>query len=444
MTSSTAIHTRLVVGLGLTGLSAARWLQRQGLAFDLCDSRDTLPDLDAIRAEFPAAQVTTGALSAALLSRYEQLIVSPGVALAEPAIQQALAAGVTVTGDIQLFADQCRQPVIAITGSNGKSTVTTLVGELLAAAGLRVAVGGNIGVPALDLAAADIYVLELSSFQLETTPRLGALAAVILNLSEDHMDRYTGMADYLAAKQQIFNGCHRILANRDDAATLPPQRVADMTFGTGVPAAGEWGLVQYQGESWIAQGDQRLLAASSLKIKGQHNLANAMAALALVQMAGVDVQQVLPALQQFAGLDHRCQWLGEKDGVAFYNDSKGTNVGSTLAAINGLGPEIRGRIWLLAGGEGKGQDFSPLAHPCGQYVAEVLTYGADAALIANAVSGQCPVSLQTTLDEAFARACALAEEQDVIVLSPACASFDQFRNYNHRGDYFRALVEAVL
>lgn len=443
MTFKHAELKRMVVGLGMTGLSAARWLKRQGAEFDLCDTRDNLPLAD-IRAEFPQAAIFTGVLDGGLLSRYDELVVSPGIALAEPAIQQAIAAGVRISGDIQLFAENCDKPIIAITGSNGKSTVTTLVGELLNAAGKQAAIGGNIGVPALDLPVADIYVLELSSFQLETTTGLSALAAVILNLSEDHMDRYAGMADYLAAKQRIFQGCQHIVANRDDDATFPPDGHAVMTFGLSEPVAPEFGLVKTGGESWIAFADQLLVPASELRIKGQHNLANVMAALALVKMAGVDIAQVLPALKNFAGLDHRCQWLGRKEGVDFYNDSKGTNVGSTLAAINGLGPEISGKIWLLAGGEGKGQDFTPLAPACAGYVAEVLTYGADATIIANAVSGDCPVSQQETLQQAFDRACSLADEGDVILLSPACASFDQFKNYVQRGEYFRSLVEGIL
>ena len=434
----------MVVGLGMTGLSTARYLARSGRAFDLCDTRETLPALAELQQEFPQAKIVTGALNGELLSQYDELIVSPGIALAEPAIQQAIAAGVAVAGDIQLFARQCQKPIIAITGSNGKSTVTTLVGELLQAAGMAVGVGGNIGVPALDLGEADIYVLELSSFQLETTTDLSAEVAVILNLSEDHMDRYTGMDDYLQAKQRIFQGARHAVLNRDDAATQPVGCEAEISFGVAVPNGNEFGLIRKDGESWISFGEQAVIAASDLKIKGQHNLANVMASLALVQLVGVDIEKVLPALKDFAGLDHRCQWLGEHEQVSFYNDSKGTNVGSTLAAINGLGPEINGKIWLLAGGEGKGQDFSPLAEPCAEYCAEVLTYGADAMIIANAVSGDVAVSQQDTMKEAFDRALSLAEEGDVILLSPACASFDQFKNYVERGEYFRSLVEEVL
>lgn len=443
-------YKRLIVGLGMTGLSAARYCQYRGWAFDLCDSRDIPPALDAVRAEFPLANIYCGELQADILSRYDELIVSPGIAISHPAIVAARQTGARIAGDIQLFADVCDKPLIAITGSNGKSTVTTLVGELLAAAGKRVAVGGNLGIPALDLlrndAETDIYVLELSSFQLETTENLSASAAVVLNMSEDHMDRYQGMADYHQAKHRIFQQCRSVVINRDDDLSQPlvSEKMPQLSFGLNKTDSGNFGLERIGGESWITFAGERIIAASELKIKGLHNLANTMAALALIKLAGVDVSSVLSALRDFAGLEHRCQWLGNNNGVDFYNDSKGTNVGSTLAAIYGLGPEIRGKIWLLAGGDGKGQDFSPLASACRQYVAEVLTFGVDAAVIAAAVSAGCATSRQTTLDEAFARACLRARSGDVILLSPACASFDQFKNYVARGEYFNTLVMAAM
>jgi len=416
----------------------------------LCDSRDTPPGLDAVRAEFPQAEIYSGELQADILSQYDELVVSPGIAISHPAIAAARQAGARIAGDIQLFADVCDKPLIAITGSNGKSTVTTLVGELLTASGKRCAVGGNIGVPALDLlvdgAETDIYVLELSSFQLETTEKLAASAAVVLNMSEDHMDRYQGMADYHQAKHRIFQQCRGVVVNRDDALSQP--LVSDimprLSFGLNKADIGQFGLERIDGESWITFGTEKIIAASELKIKGQHNLANVMAALALIQLVGVDIKTVLPALHAFTGLDHRCQWLGNKAGVDFYNDPKGTNVGSTLAALYGLGPEINGKIWLLAGGEGKGQDFSPLASACEQFAAEVLTFGADATVIAAAVAGVCPVSQHVTLNDAFARACSVEAAGDVILLSPACASFDQFKHYVARGEYFSALVATAM
>lgn len=436
-------NKRMIIGAGLTGLSVARYCARMGYAFDLCDTRDSLKDLTEIQEQFPQAQIFLGALDAQLLSQYQELIVSPGVALAEPAIAYARQQGVAISGDINEFAKHCTQPILAITGSNGKSTVTTLVGELLNAAGLQAQIGGNIGLPALDLPKADIYVLELSSFQLETTTNLNAKAAVILNLSEDHMDRYSGMDDYLAAKQRIFQGCQFNIYNRDDASTVPAAYAA-LSFGLSTPKTGEFGLIRENGESVIAFGEQALIRASELKIKGSHNLANVMAALALVMAAGVEVEKVIPALKQFAGLDYRCQWLGERAGVTFYNDSKGTNVGSTLAALVGLGSEIQGKIWLLAGGDGKGQDFSLLAEACQNYAAEVLCYGRDGSSIAQAVRASVPVSEQATLNDAFARACLMAKAGDAILLSPACASFDQYRNYVHRGEVFTFMVREAL
>ena len=436
-------NKRMIIGAGLTGLSVARYCTRMGYAFDLCDTRESLGNLAEIQKQFPQAQVFLGALDANLLSQYQELIVSPGIALAEPAIAAARAQGVAISGDINEFAKHCTAPILAITGSNGKSTVTTLVGELLNAAGINTQIGGNIGLPALDLPKADIYVLELSSFQLETTENLKAKAAVILNLSEDHMDRYSGMDDYLAAKQRIFQGCEFNIYNRDDSCTLPHDYAA-LSFGLGAPKAGEFGLVKVNGESVIAFGDTQLVKASELKIKGSHNLANVMAALALVKAAGVALEKVLLALKNFAGLDFRCQWLGERAGVTFYNDSKGTNVGSTLAALAGLGSEIQGKIWLLAGGDGKGQDFSPLAQACRAYAAEVLCYGRDGAQIAQAVKDAVATSVQATLNDAFARALLLAKQGDVIVLSPACASFDQYRDYVHRGEVFTYMVQEAL
>ncbi|MAD47003.1 MAG: UDP-N-acetylmuramoyl-L-alanine--D-glutamate ligase [Oceanospirillaceae bacterium] len=446
MNEAGSINTRMVVGLGMTGLSAARWCQRRGYAFDLCDTRPALVNIEQIASEFPDARIFLGdQVSGELLASYDQLIVSPGVPLTLPSIQQAVSQGASVTGDIDLFRQQCDKPLIAITGSNGKSTVTTLVGELLQAAGKSVAVGGNIGVPALDLPQADIYVLELSSFQLETTRALGAQAAVILNLSEDHMDRYQGMNDYLTAKQRIFQAAQHTVVNRDDAATMAPGGKADLSFGLSAPTdAAEFGLSVIDGEYCICRGDAVLVKSSELKVKGLHNLANVMAALALVELAGVNSADVIPCLKSFTGLEHRCQWLGERDGVAFYNDSKGTNVASTLAAIDGLGAATEGNILLLAGGVGKGQDFSPLASSCGQYAGALFAYGEDKQQIADAVAGQCEVSLYANMDEAFRAACDSAKPGDAVLLSPACASFDQFKNYAERGQHFCRLVEAVL
>lgn len=426
---------RLIIGLGLTGLSVARWCLRENIAFDLCDTRTQLANLAEIQQHFPQAQIFLGELTAQLLQGYEEIVVSPGVTIQHPAIVAASQAGVRVRGDVDIFAEQCSQPIVAITGSNGKSTVTALVGEMLAQAGLRVAVGGNIGVPVLDLPAADIYVLELSSFQLETTHQLNAAVATILNISEDHLDRYSSFDAYIAAKQRIYQGAQACVVNRDDAATEPTQQVAAKMLSFGLSDL-------HQG--WLQHKGQPLVATAELKIKGQHNAANALAALSIIQALNIQPAQVLAALTEFAGLPYRCQWLGETQGVSFYNDSKGTNVGSTLAAINGLGADCRGKIWLLAGGVDKGQDFAPLAPACQQYVAEVLAFGRDAATIAQALSATCTLSQQETMAEALASGYARAQAGDVILLSPACASFDQFADYMQRGEHFTQLVEALL
>ncbi|WP_221799222.1 UDP-N-acetylmuramoyl-L-alanine--D-glutamate ligase [Oceanobacter mangrovi] len=444
---------RLIVGLGLSGLATARYCQRMGWPFDLCDSRARLGHLEQVKAEFPHTKVTLGALDGEQLSQYQQLIVSPGIALAEPAIQQALAAGVEVVGDVELFARHNDSPVIAITGSNGKSTVTTLVRDILVDAGLNAVMAGNIGVPVLDLLAQpdsqrpDVVVLELSSFQLETTDTLKPRAATILNVSEDHMDRYEGMADYTLAKQRIFHGAEAIIVNRDDAATLPVDGLVNLTgFTLKQPQEDDFGVLagelDGQAGEWIVRAGVKLVHSSQLKIRGRHNLANVMAALALVETVGVSPSQALVTLQQFGGLPHRCEWVADVAGVTYINDSKGTNVGSTLAAIEGFAA-MDGEIWLLAGGDGKGQDFSPLADACLGRVQQVCCYGKDALLLQDALQSSCLTAVFETLDEAFDCARQSARSGDLVLLSPACASLDQFANYNVRGEHFRQLARGL-
>jgi UDP-N-acetylmuramoylalanine--D-glutamate ligase len=449
MTSLAGNQKRLVVGLGVSGLSTARYCQRMGWTFDLADSRETPPAAEALLQDFPQSRLFCGAFRTDLLCAYDQLIVSPGIALSEPAIQAALAAGVEVIGDVELFARVVERPVLAITGSNGKSTVTTLVRDMLEDAGIHAEMGGNIGVPVLDLLQLqqqpDVYVLELSSFQLETTTSLKARAAVILNLSEDHMDRYPGMADYAVAKQRIFTGAERAVINRDDAATVPVSAVAEQTgFVTGRPAGADFGLEEDADGCWIVHSGQRLIHSRDVRIKGRHNLANAMASLALVESVGLAAADAVATLKTFGGLDHRCQWVGNYAGVDFINDSKGTNVGSTLAALNGLGPETSGKIWLLAGGDGKGQDFSPLSVPVREFCAAVICFGRDRQRIADSLSALTDTRLVETLAEAFAVAQQQAGAGDLVLLSPACASLDQFRNYAERGQRFRELTEALI
>lgn len=435
---------RIIVGLGVTGLSVARYLAGRGLPFAVCDTRANPPGLDQLQRFAPMADLYLGELDAELLCSAGELIVNPGIALSTPAIQAALQAGVSVVGDIELFAREASAPVVAITGSNAKSTVTTLVGAMAEQAGKRVAVGGNIGTPALDLLdeQPELYVLELSSFQLETTQALNAEVATVLNISEDHMDRYADLAAYHLAKHRIFRGARQVVVNRDDALSRP--LVADQlpcwSFGLSRPDFKGFGLIEQDGEKWLAFEFKALLPVSELKIRGAHNQANALAALALGHAVGLPMPAMLQALREFAGLPHRCQWLGQHAGVDYYDDSKATNVGAALAAIEGLGGDLQGKQVLIAGGDGKGADFSALVAPITRHCRAVVLLGRDAPLLEQVLGAHVPVQRVDTLEQAVTAAAALARPGDAVLLSPACASLDMFRNFEERGRLFAAAV----
>lgn len=426
----------VIIGLGKTGLSCVAYFLARGVTPTVLDTRAQPPGRDALPAQVP---LISGPLDASLLCQADLIVSSPGIALATPALRAAAEAGVAIIGDIELLAREAKVPVVAITGSNGKSTVTTLVGEMAAEAGLRVGVGGNIGTPALDLlnTPADLYVLELSSFQLETTFTLTPAVATLLNLSEDHLDRYDGMAAYLAAKQRIFVGAQKRLVNRDDAATLPPDGDIWSSFGLDEQA---YGRVMHEGQLWLAVAGEPVLPVSALKIVGAHNQANALAAMALCDAVGIPRDAQLAVLRRFSGLPHRCQFVAEKGGVRWINDSKATNVGSTLAAVAGVQESVQGRLWLIAGGQGKGQDFAPVGALLGQQVHHMFCYGQDGALLAGLGSQTEQVA---DLATAVARAAELAQPGDWVLLAPACASLDQFKHFEQRGDCFAALVAAL-
>ncbi|HSW13702.1 MAG TPA: UDP-N-acetylmuramoyl-L-alanine--D-glutamate ligase [Solimonas sp.] len=432
----------LVVGLGASGASALRYLVREGACVVATDSRAAPTGLAELQREFPAVEFLCGGFTAPQpLAQFGEAVLSPGVSLDEPFVKVLVTAGVPLAGDIELFARAAQAPVVAITGSNGKSTVTTLVGEMAAAAGLRVGVGGNLGTPALDLLRDDaqLYVLELSSFQLETTASLRCAAATILNLSQDHLDRHGTMAHYGAVKARIFEGCTVAVANREDAAVMALSPETAVSFGANPPLAGHYGLILRDGETWLSVGDERLLKLSELKIYGLHNAANALAALALADAAGIPREASLRALREFGGLAHRCQFVAEIDGVQYFNDSKGTNVGSTLAALNGL-PE--GIVWL-AGGQGKGQSFVELREALARKGRAAILFGEDAARIEADIHGALPIYREPDMHAALHRGRQLARSGDRVLLSPACASFDQFKSYVDRGNQFRAAVEAM-
>lgn len=440
-------NVTVLVGMGMTGQSAARYLTAHGRPFVWVDTRETPPALDDIRAQFPQARLELGALNEETLLAAAEIIVSPGVPLSTPALAAAAAAGIPILGDIELFLRAVTAPVVAITGSNAKSTVTTLVGEMAKAAGKSVLVGGNIGVPVLDLLqlpAAELYVLELSSFQLESITRLNADVATVLNISEDHMDRYASLAQYYLAKQRVYFGARKIVINREDPLTAPPlaEGVEVFSFGLNPPDRRGFGVINKDGRDYLAFEFKALMPLDSIKMPGRHNAANALAALALGHAVGLPLEPMLHTLTEFAGLPHRCQWVAASDGVNYYNDSKGTNVGATLAALNGL-RKASGKIVLIAGGVGKGADFTPLqqAATC---LRSVIVIGEDGSQIAAVFDGQVPVHFASSMNEAVAIAKQHAQDGDDVLLSPACASFDMYRGFEHRGEHFVEVVREVL
>jgi len=443
----------LVLGLGETGLSMLRWLSAQGARLRVADSRSEPPGLAEAGQNVAAGQIFCGAFGDALFDGIDLVAISPGIPLADPFVQRAAARGIPVVGDIELFAQQLTAndyrlttKVIAITGSNGKTTVTSMVEHLCKAAGKDAVAAGNISPAVLDVVLQrganqpEIWVLELSSFQLETTATLNADVATVLNISEDHLDRYAGINEYAAAKARIFHGSGVQVLNRDDARSmgmaLPGREI--ITFGLNLPgSASDFGIERAGNEIWLAQGSDRLLKVSELRIAGLHNVANALAALALCRAIDLPMPVLLEALRGFRGLPHRVERVAEIDGVVYYDDSKGTNVGATVAALEGLGR----KVVLLAGGEGKGQDFAPLKQAVMRHARAVVLIGRDAPLIASALGG-CGVPLlhAKNMNDAVRQAAQLARSGDAVLLSPACASFDMFRNYAHRAEMF---VEAV-
>jgi UDP-N-acetylmuramoylalanine--D-glutamate ligase len=439
----------LVVGLGKSGSASARYLAREGAVMTLTDSRAAPPGVDELRAHVNGDYRLGGFSAREPLAEYLLAVVSPGVPLDDPFVERLRGAKVEIVGDIELFARalsrlQGHEPhaaVIGITGSNGKSTVTSLVGAMAAAAGVRAGVGGNLGTPALDLLdeAARLYVLELSSFQLETTENLKLAAATILNVSPDHLDRQGTLERYIAAKARIYSRAQVAVVNRDDRATHTGAHTARrvVSFGLDRPMPGHYGLVDRDGERWLAVGDEALLPMSALRLQGLHNVANALAALALADAARLPRSGMLQALREFKGLPHRCEWIVERDGVTWINDSKGTNVGATLAALQGLAGPL---LWL-GGGQGKGQDFSALCAPLREKARVAIVFGQDAAQIEAAIGSRVAVRRVPDLAAAVAVARELAQPGDRVLLSPACASLDQFRNYEERGDRFRALAQ---
>jgi UDP-N-acetylmuramoylalanine--D-glutamate ligase len=435
----------LVVGLGKTGLSVARFLVHRDIPVAIVDSRAEPPGLERLRADLPAdAALFLGGFEEAVFERAEQIIVSPGVPLTTPQLQAARERGIAILGDIELFAQVVTAPVVAITGSNGKSTVTTLLNAMAQRAGITVRTGGNIGTPALDLVGdgePDLYILELSSFQLETTQSLQPAAAVVLNISADHMDRYPGMEAYAAAKQAIYRHAALQVVNADDpvAAHLADPDRPLVRYTLQPPAAGEYGIRTGDGINWLACGDERIMAVSEIGMTGRHNVANALAALALGAAVGLPREAMVGALREFHGLPHRMQRVREHKGVVWYNDSKGTNPAATLAAIDGVDV----RVVLIAGGDAKGADLSPLAEALQRKGRGAVLIGKAAAELQSLLTGVLPVERADDMSQAVQLAAGMAQPGDAVLLSPACASTDMYRDFQERGDVFVAAVREL-
>lgn len=448
--NNTALH--IVIGLGATGLSCARFLKRHGLPFAVMDTRDAPPNLQAFREQYPDVEVYTGKQwPKSVLNHAKCLVVSPGVAIATPAIQEAQNQGVEILGDIELFARFNRVPVIAITGANGKSTVTTLVGEMARASGKKVAVIGNIGTPVLDAfndnQDDDLIVMELSSFQLETTSSLSPIAATVLNITPDHLDRYASFADYVSAKHRIFHHAKHAIINLQDPLSdsdVIEEQTKRHYFTLAEPKAGVWGLRWQDNVCWLSHGETLLLATTEMKMFGQHNYANALSALALGTAAGLPMEKMLETLRTFSGLAHRCQSVAELNQVKWINDSKGTNIGACQAALEGIGKQLSGKIVLLLGGDGKGADFNDLAPMVTQFCRRIILMGKDTPLIKQALAHKVDTSIANNMQEAVQIAYQTAKPGDVVLLSPACSSLDQYRDFAHRGDTFVEAVKRIL
>jgi UDP-N-acetylmuramoylalanine--D-glutamate ligase len=449
----------VIVGLGRTGLSCARYLRARNWRLAVTDTRHKAPEMAGLAALDPTIPVCVGGLDTRLLEGADCVVASPGVSLEEPFFVEARRRGIEIVGDVELFARAADAPVVGITGTNGKSTVTTLVGRMAARAGLRVRVGGNLGEPALDLlgagagadtgaaplipapSATQLYVLELSSFQLDATMSLALKAATVLNVSPDHLDRYASVEAYADSKARIFARCETAVINLDDPLVVAMPRPGQKTVSFSLRASigADYAVATRDGEWWLTRGDEALLPVSAMKIKGLHNAANALASLALGDALGLAMPAMLEELSTFTGLPHRSQWVADVHGVTYINDSKGTNVGATIAAVSGM----QGPLVMIAGGDGKNQDFAVLADAFRGKVRHTVLIGRDAAAIAAALKGVCTLEMCTSLEDAVRAAAKAAQLGDTVLLSPACASLDMFRDYTHRGAVFTQAVKEL-
>ena len=434
--------TTVIAGLGRTGLSCARFLKAHGLDFTVTDSRPLPPGLDVVQSFLPADAIRVGGFDTRLLDGAAQVVASPGLSLREPLFVEAARRGIPVLGDIELFARVAQAPVVAVTGTNGKSTVTTLVALMTQACGKAALAGGNLGPPALELLdqpVPDFYVLELSSYQLETTTSLTTTGAAVLNVTPDHMDRYDSVAEYAMAKAHVFDGAATAVINLDDEIVRAMPRPGQRVLGFSLERAADFSVRDKDSDPVLLCRGRPLVAMSELRIAGLHNAANALAAFAMLEAMDLPPEQGVDALKKFAGLPHRSQWVADAAGVRYVDDSKGTNVGATLAAVAGM----PGSLVVIAGGQGKGQDFSPLAAAFRGKVRHAVLLGQDATQIAAVLGGICSVEFARDMEDAVVKSANAARRGDTVLLSPACASLDMFRDYGHRGDVFAAAVRRL-
>ena len=447
MTSATIASSerRVIFGLGATGQSVARWWRQQGVAFAAVDTRAERADDPVAVADIDQDRAAFGDVDAAFVDNCTEMIVSPGVALDHPLVERARGQGCRVRGDIDLFMEAAQAPVVGITGSNGKSTVTSILGAMIAACGVKVSVGGNLGRPALDLLVdePDLYVLELSSFQLERSEVLGLDLATVLNISADHLDRYASLTDYHRAKHAIHKQVGHVVANRDDPLTIPlvPEDTPVTWWRSGEPDLNEFGLLERDGMIWLCRGPERLVCTDELQLAGRHNHLNVLAALALGSALKMPIEGLIEGAKQYRGLPHRCQLVSQVNGVRFIDDSKGTNVGATAAALEGLAGA--GQIWLIIGGQGKGQDFSLLKPVLAQINVRLLVLGEATEQIIADLGQDTPIEVMSSLEDAVNLSAVSAQPGDIVLLSPACASFDMFTSYVERGERFQAAVSAL-
>ena len=437
-----------ILGMGATGISVASFFASKDMPFDFADSRNVPPNIDLVKVNYPQAEIALGSFDTDFLCRYDRLIVSPGISLAESALVKAKQQGVELLGDLELFLEQAEAPVVAITGSNGKSTVTALLGKMAEDSGISVGIGGNLGTPMLDLLddSHKLYVIEVSSFQLELLNDSRGAISCLLNISPDHLDRYKNLQEYHTAKHRIFRGASKVIVNREDVLTRPliSTQIPMIGFGLNQPDLGSFGILEGIKDGYLSYGIERLMRVDQVALKGTHNIANALAALALGYSVDLPMQGMLDTLKTYKGLPHRCQSIAQINNVSFINDSKATNTGATIAAIKGFGNPNSKNIVLIAGGQAKGQDFSSLSAEITAFVKLTILIGEDANQLAAALDGSCEIKYSDSLDEAIIQANQSAISGDTVLLSPACASFDMFDGFEHRGYCFETAVNALI